>query len=554
MSRLSVPEPLDQAHLGVPVFTGDNRHDWIAIRPVVFRPVARAIHLGLACAALALCMSRLAFAQQPTTPCSAVREHARDTVIVFQPPSTFTICREGAVEDDVVTGRPVYLQLAASLGWRMFDFRLHGDASEWAPAGLATWEQQARRISSSLFALEHSNESISDLSVPLEPVVGSGSSPLRPVAAARSRYLGVVTPRYREVLQGVRGEAREAPTIASVVRRWCGELESDVATATAMGAELRLRCAGPELGVGSIEGDVEMFEAAATKFDGKRVRAADATVAAIAHPEDPSAVSDASRALDEARQAADATVAASHALQLSCKALEHDVATLRIAIGSVDALRPGVPVYLSTYGAPGNAELQVDATPVDIATVSETATRKSSGKTTARFSIVGRHYIDIEAGLGVTGGLPAIPSIATQASAATIQGKPVDEFVGLALVELEPARFLWPDRPWAGVVRLPVLGVPFTRDPTQNFFVGAGLGWTGVGSITAGPYLLRELSLRSGYSMNEQLPAGTSLDAATRPALQVGYFVSASVDLLGLFHVFVPSHPASIDAATGKER
>jgi hypothetical protein len=274
----------------------------------------------------------------------------------------------------------------------------------------------------------------------------------------------------------------------------------------------------------------------------------------VARPEDASAVSEATRALDEARQAADATIVASRALQRSSKALERDVATLRIAIGSIDALRPGVPTYLSTYGVPGNAELEVDATPVDIALVSETAAQKASGETTARFPIVGRHYIDIEVGLGVTAGLPPIPGVATQTSAATLEGKPVDEFVGLALVELEPARFLWPDRPLAGVLRLPVIGVPFTRDPTQNFFVGAGLGWTGIGSLTAGPYLLRELTLRPGYGIDQQLPVGTSLDAATRPALQVGYFVSASVDLLGLFHLFVPGHPASIDAATGKEK
>ena len=56
----------------------------------------------------------------------------------------------------------------------------------------------------------------------------------------------------------------------------------------------------------------------------------------------------------------------------------------------------------------------------------------------------------------------------------------------LALVELEPARFLWPDRPLAGLLRFPVLGLPFTRDPTQNFFAGGGLGWTGVGSIVVG--------------------------------------------------------------------
>ena len=174
------------------------------------------------------------------------------------------------------------------------------------------------------------------------------------------------------------------------------------------------------------------------------------------------------------------------------------------------------------------------------------------GKTTARFPIVGRHYLDFEAGFGVTAGLPPIPAAATQGGVPVLQGKPVDEFVGLALVELEPARFLWPDRPVAGLLRFPVIGIPFTRDPTQNFFVGAGLGWTGIGSISAGPYLLRERTLRSGFVDGQQLSAGTSLDAATDPTLQVGYFVSASVDLVGLFHLFVPVHPTVIDAATGK--
>lgn len=489
---------------------------------------------------------------QPASPCASVREHVHDTVIVFQPPSSFTICRNGRVENDVVTGRAVYFELTPTPGSRMFDFRLHGQSSEWTPTGLAAWEEQALRIASGLRDLEMSGEPIADVVIP--DTSGPASSPLRPVTAARARYLGVVTPHYVENLQGVRAEENELPVIAGVVRRWCSELRADQPASIAVGAELQARCASPELKEGAIEHEVQAFDTAVTAFTTVRLRARDLVVNAVAHPDDAAAVSGAAATLDDARGAATTVVTTSTALRTASRALAADVATLRSAIRSIDAVRPGVPTYLSTYESAGNAELQVDAMPVDIEAVGLAAEQKTAGSTTIRFPVVGRHYFDIEAGLGVTGGVPGIPSVATQNNQATIQARPVDEFVGLALVELEPARFLWPDRPLAGFVRLPVIGVPFTRDPTQNFFVGGGLGWTGVGSITAGPYLLRELTLKSGYQVGQALPAGTSFDAATEAALQVGYFVSASVDLLGVFHLFLPTHASAIDAVTGKER
>jgi hypothetical protein len=199
----------------------------------------------------------------------------------------------------------------------------------------------------------------------------------------------------------------------------------------------------------------------------------------------------------------------------------------------------------------GNALLVVEVKPAEAS--AEPVPEHEESSATFHFSVVDRHYLDFEAGLGITGGLPKIPSVVAKNGANVIQGGDVDQFVGLALVELEPLRIPWPDAPLAGVLRFPVLGVPLSRDPTQNFFVGAGLGWTGVGSLVAGPYLLRELTLRDGFALNESLPAGTSLGAATQPTLQVGYFVSASIDLLGLFHVFAPVHPPPLDAATGRQ-
>ncbi len=501
---------------------------------------------------LTLSVAGKAVAQQPASVCDAVREHSRDTVIVFQPPSAFTVCRNGSVDTGVVTDRSVYLELVPRPGPRMFDFRIHGRTSDWTPMGLAGWEALTTKIAGKLRDLDHSGEPISDIVIPLE-APSAGVAPLRPVAAARTRYLAEVTPQYLEGLHSVRGEARELPVVAGVVRRWCASLATEAPGALAGEAELRSSCAAPALREGAVEQVLTEFEAAAQKGSAERARAREATLAAIAHPEDAKAVAEGVRALDDARLAATAVVAAAHALRESSAELARAVATLRVAVRSLDALRPGVPTYLSTYSTPGNAELEIDASPSDVGAAGADLARGASGKATARYPVFGRHYLDIEAGLGWAAGVPDSIYLTSTRGAGVIQTEPVQELVGLALVELEPLRFLWPERPLAGLLRLPVLGIPFTRDPTSNFFFGAAVGWTGVGSLSAGPYLIREAMLRQGFSAYQALPTNVPYDAETYTGVGVGYFVSASIDLVGLFHLFVPSHAPTIDALTGKE-
>jgi hypothetical protein len=498
-------------------------------------------------------MQGRALAQQRGAPCASVHDHVADTVIVFEPPATFTICRGGSKQDDVVTGRQVYFQVTPTPGSSMFDYRVHGQGNGWTHTGLSSWQDEAQRVTSGLRDLEHAAVPIADLPVPLG-VPSGAASPLGPLAAARSRYVGDMTPRYMEALHAVRGEAHQLPVIASVVRRWCSEIGLETPSRATVEADVRARCDGPELKEGAIDRDVEAFEAYATAFDRARDRARDTMEAATARPDDVTVVNEAVKALEDARHAAATAVTAAHALRESSRALGRDVAELRVALRSIDAIHPGAPTYLSTYTSAGNAELEIDARPVDISAAGDEAARASVAKTTARFPVVGRHYLDLELGLGLSGGTPLTPYVENVASVATIQGKPVNELVGLALVELEPARFLRPDQPLAGLVRFPVLALPFTRDPTQNFFAGGGLGWTGVGSIVVGPYLQYALTLRDGYSIGQPLAAGTTIQAATQQGLRVGSFVSASVDVLGLFHLFVPAHGSSIDAATGKEK
>ena len=520
-----------------------------------WKPLVRMrIITGALCLLAWTVTARSAAADEPGSPCATLTAHKTDTVITFEPPSTFTICRDGAAESDVVTDRRVYFELLPSPGATMFDFRLHGHAAQTRPTGLLAWQEQSARIALGLDELDHSSEAISAIAIPLG--APPGPSPLAPLAAARARYSGLVTPRFLETLDGLRSEIDELPVIADVVRRWCGELQQrgNALVTQAGRSELRTRCAAPELGAGAIERANATFLEASAELDASRRRTRDLVIAAVARADDAQGVAAAVQALDEARLAASKVTAAARALRPLAKALSRDATMLRDAIASTNTLRPGEPTYLTTYGSGGTAVLEVDAEPRGIAAAGEHTAQQELSTVAFHFPIVERHYLDIEAGLAVTGGLPAIPTLATQGAAGIIQGKPVDEFAAMALVELEPLRFLWPDRPLAGVFRLPVLGVPLTRNPTQNFFIGAGLGWTGVGSISAGPYLLRELTLRDGYALDQPLPAGTSFAAATEPAVQVGYFVSASIDLVGLFHVFVPVHTRSIDAATGKEK
>jgi hypothetical protein len=435
----------------------------------------------------------------------------------------------------------------------MFDFRIHGKPNDWTPMGLGAWEALTTKIAGKLRDLEHSGETIAELSIPLE-AAPAGAAPLRPLAAARTRYLAEVTPQYLDGLHAVYGEARKLPVVAGVVRRWCDALATEAPGTLAAEAELRSACAAPEVHEEAVEKVLKAFDAAVQKGRTDREHAREATLAAIAHPEDPKLIADGVRALSDARVSATDVIAAGHELRESSAALARAVATLRVSLRSVDALRPGVPTYLSTYSTAGNAELEIDALPSDIAAPGTEPLAAQGGRATGRYPIYGRHLLDIEAGLGWAAGVPDSIYTTTTRGVQVIQTQPVESLVGLALVELEPMRFAWPERPSAGIFRFPVIGIPFTKDPTSNFFVGAGVGWTGVGSLTVGPYIIRESMLRQGFSPYKAISTDVPFDAIAYTGAGVGYFVSASIDLVGLFHLFVPSHAPIIDGLTGKEK
>ena len=478
----------------------------------------------------------VARAYADSSACEAVTAHRKDTVILFTPPSSFTICNDGSEEPDVVTGRRVYLQLVANPGSSMFHFRVHGQAAEPKVTGLHVIRHQTRVLADTLSDLGHSGERIGSVS-------GGESGPL---GTARTRYLGVVTQRFSDSLASARTSVHDLVDAVRIVDRWCRDLR----TAGDGDPELRDACRNAR-SFGDVERDVTQFERSASAFEAARDLARESLVNASAHPDDAGTAADAGKLLDLARGAATTVVSEAGSLGSMARAVSHDLGELRTAIGALGALRPGVPTYLATYGEAGNAILRIDTIPtgIDVDDRNDEETNASF-----RFPVVGRHYFDVEIGAGVTGGLPDIPTVTTSGNTATIDHKAVDQFVALALVELEPLRFGWVDKPLAGLLRFPVIGIPLSRDPTQNFFVGAGIGWTGIGSITGGPYFLRELTLNPGHNYGDPLPPGSSLGSITTPNVNVGWFVSASIDVVGLFRLFVHEHQPTLDAATGREQ
>ena len=511
------------------------------MRPLHSRPETL-----LVVSSLALALPASARADDPR--CEGLGAARSDTVIALSAAGDFTICRRGAVQDDVVAGRPVWLELRRQAGPSLYEFRLAERESEPAASGLATWQEQATGLAWALRGLGESAQTIEELP-PRAPV----DPRLRALETARALYLGVTTTRFHESLRDVAADGDELPAIAASVRRWCDGLVGERDLPEGLAARLRSACAGAPSDEGAVRREVDLLQNAIRAFHDRRSVAREAVVAAESMPDDAGRQQEAVRALDTARAAVLEVLAAAERLRPIARGLADATRLLREAVHSRGLLRPGVPVFLARYGHSGNGVLRVEARPAGIIVAGVAAANADTRTLTYRFAIVATHYVDLEVGLGIAGGLPDVPSLGTTNGMAAVQGKSVDQFVALALVELEPLRFPWPDKPLAGLLRLPVVGIPMSENPADNFFIGAGLGWTGVGSVTVGPYIARELSLRPGYTIGQTLPAGASFAAITQPAIQVGYYVSVSVDLVGLFHLFVPVHVKSIDASTGKE-
>src|SRR5579863_9015248 len=114
---------------------GAIRHGAIGVLHAAPRPPMTSTPLSRSCLFIFLLgWTCVAAGSEGSSVCGEVpSSHAAETVIVFAPPSSFTICRKGRAQDDVVAGRRVYLMVAQRAGSSMFDFHVHGRAAEPGP-------------------------------------------------------------------------------------------------------------------------------------------------------------------------------------------------------------------------------------------------------------------------------------------------------------------------------------------------------------------------------------------------------------------------------------
>ncbi|MHB1843305.1 MAG: hypothetical protein ACYCWW_00540 [Deltaproteobacteria bacterium] len=474
--------------------------------------------------------------------CGEVRAKEGATVIAFSPPSRFEICRDGEPQDDVVAGRPVYLELVPSAPRPPIAYRIPERPTSARPPGLRRWKRSAASLARALHALSHSGQPLSELAS-----VGPGHDAAVRVQAVRASYRAVVTPAFHAALGEVSHRLSSLSELGDLLSSWCGRVAKEPDETGAEGPFLASCAAGH---AGGARGLVERLRGESSTFEERRAQARALLLAFAQEPSEGNAAG-AIDAVNQALGAATTLVSEAAAATATVEGIERDAGALGLAVESLDALRPGMPVFLARYGIGGNALLQLEARPATPPPPGEDGAgppEADVGVVSYRFTVIDPSYFDVTAGLGYTAGLPPLPSLG---AGNVIDKREVDQFVGLLLAELEPAKLLWPDRALASLLRFPVIGVPVTRDPTKNFFAGAGLGWDGVASIDFGPYLLREATLDGGYAFGQTAPANSSLVGITHPSLQVGYFVSANVDLVGLFHLLVHERPVTLDAATG---
>lgn len=481
--------------------------------------------------------------------CQKTLNQTAETTIVFEPPATFTICRDGHDEDDVVTGRPIYVEVAAD-EHTMFRFSVHGLSSQPQRTGLTHLARRSHTMAQNLHQLADSVETVTETPVRSPPA--SQESPQRSVDRV------VETTRFHDTLAAIERESFDLGEAAATLATWCGEVTRNPILPAALDQAVRDKCA--RVRAEDVRKRTSTFLETIGAFRAAREEAWGALIATGTQPPDDHGAEGnpktAGSAVERTRELAIALRRQARELAPVAEQIAETSGLVHEAVrGAGSALRIGVPFLIGKLEHSGFAVLQIDESPVVLSRAAEDweETEQETISRRFRFAVVSPHYVDIEAGIGLVAGVPGVPATTTRGGTTVLASKSVSQFVGLALVELEPIRFFHPDKPLAGVLRFPVIGIPLNRDPTQNYFVGAGLGWTGIGSITAGPFITREASFAQGYADGQTLPSGVSLANVTSPAYQVGYFASASIDLLGLVHLFIPVHEPTFDIITGAD-
>ena len=531
-------------------------------------------------------------------PCAPSAGHEGYTLLLEED-GHFVDCRGGEeTEYSPLSGERVVLQLPKVSSRAPFRFRLVRPSSMGNPSGDPIFRRQLDRVEALeqlLEELENAPESVSesighlepgeleagpsssaspatsrrsdrvyDRPIPEAPGGQSDSEALQKAEAARAKYLAIATAQFDDAVRGLRPLLRQVAVGARESGLVCRVLEASPLEGPVR-ESIERKCAGGGPGAKLLaelkpfEDDLESFLAARKQA---REAVLDLGLTPINASQQDAAAKRAAAALDAGREAADALV---HRAGLSAKqvaAFGAELSFLRMAVTAPRALREGQRIVLGRFPAPavfGTADIYEVSVSREINPFFGELGNDEGGKALGselladRFQPVPRHYLDLELGLVFSVGLPQHPIIAGPSANPVLKSAQTGGAAGAVVVSLEPLRFINQENPLAGILRFPLVAIPFTLDPLSNFMVGAGLGWEDIGSIDFGAHLAFVRIPGPGYDYGSPVAPNTGFRQVTEAGpLAAGFFFGLSVDPLGLIHrLFELRAPAVREALTG---
>ncbi len=513
-----------------------------------------------------LAASALVLTQAPAAdPCEATAGHHGYTLLL-QENGHFAHCRHGqGTDEEPVSHERVVLQLPPEgpdhpFRYRLFDPR-HPEAGHKSPLlrrQIEIIEGYENELHDLANAPESVGETLQRLAPGEAPPAGTpAAAPRRETAAmlaaeaAQAKYLGYATPAFVEAAHALRADYGKLKAAAGEIDAVCHSSAGKVRAGAVRESVDKVCAGGP--GDGLLR-DLAPFEALLEAYSANRHEARDAVIAfqaAAAGPAADAEAREATQKLEAATQNARQLIVSAHAAAGRVADLLRDARLLRAAV-SLPAAEEGERILLGhfsangLFSAPDIYQVHVLQRPSRFFTLDEppqTEEQKAAEREILvdRFQPASRNYVDIGLALMYSAGLPDHPTLTGQLGHQTLDREKTAGFNGGVLLSLEPLEFSTLPDPWAQILHFPTIIIPFTLDPTKNYFIGAGVGILDVASIDVGAHLALTTVPAPGHYYGETFNT-SPIDinhVTTGGPVAGGWFVSLSIDLVGVVHLIV---------------
>ena len=518
-------------------------------------------------------------AQAPSDPCEATAGHGGYTILL-EASGHFLHCREGrTTEEEPVSHERVVLQLPPEGPEEPYRYRLfdpaHPEAGHRNPLLLrqvGVVEAFAETLHDLANAPETLGETLEHLAPtgeggpaepsptetgaksrppPIVPPGGRESAELLAATAAQAKYLSYATPAFGDAVHALRRTFRKLERATEQVDDVCVSSAGKVRAGKLREKVLELCAGGPG---GRLLTDLAPFRRALESYVDARAAAREAVLDLDLTPTSPAeqdaAATKASHALVAATGLARKLVADAHEAAGKVEALLREAHLLRASI-AIPASPQGQRLHLGRFSAngiftaPDVYELHVLRRPSRLLEAEEQGSlQEQPGEREIlvdRFQPAARDYFELGLAVMYSAGLPDHPALAGQINHQQLVQTQTAGFNGGVLASLKPLELTTLADPWAGLLHFPTIIVPFTLDPTRNYFIGAGLGLLDVASIDVGAHIaFTRVPAPGNYYGQTFTTSPIDLDhVSSYGPIAAGYFVSLSLDLVGISHLIV---------------